>query len=75
MSDDRPLAEDHCPNCRGELWVCENHHDVPWNEGDPPCCGGAGAPCPACNMPTDGSMPKPMTGSTTIWDIHRGWLS
>lgn len=37
-----------CPNCEGEGWVCENHSNVPWNEGYPPCCGGAGAPC-ECN--------------------------
>ena len=30
-------------------WVCEDHRDRPW-QGDRACgCGGAGAPCPACN--------------------------
>ena len=36
-----------CANCDGQGWVCENHPEVPWGEGDG-CCGGAGMPC-ACN--------------------------
>jgi hypothetical protein len=40
-----------CPTCRGLRWVCENHRDHPW---DGLCCGGAGAPCPACNVPDAG---------------------
>lgn len=55
-----------CATCHGELWVCENHPAVPWNAGDPPCCGGAGMPCPACNTPKDGSMARPMPGSVVI---------
>ncbi len=35
-----------CEICGGELWVCENHRDQPWN-GDGCQCG-AGAPC-ICN--------------------------
>jgi len=34
-----------CPTCQGEGWVCENHQDVAWREGDGCPCGGAGAPC------------------------------
>lgn len=41
-------AKQSCPVCKGEGWVCENHPNEPWNEGDPECCGGAGAPC-ECN--------------------------
>ena len=40
---DKPI----CANCDGEEWVCENHPEVPWLEGDG-CCGGAGMPC-SCN--------------------------
>lgn len=36
-----------CANCDGEGWVCEDHPEVPWLDGDG-CCGGAGMPC-SCN--------------------------
>ena len=36
-----------CANCDGEGWVCEDHPEVPWMDGDG-CCGGAGQPC-SCN--------------------------
>jgi hypothetical protein len=41
-------AELICKYCRGQGWVCENHQDVPWDDGDQSCCGGAGMPC-RCN--------------------------
>lgn len=53
MTDDLPKISDIddavalCANCDGEGWVCENHPEVPWGEGDG-CCGGAGMPC-VCN--------------------------
>ena len=34
-----------CPVCGGDRWVCEDHPNVPWQDGDG-CCGGGGAPCP-----------------------------
>ena len=37
-----------CEICNGEGWVCENHPNNEWNEGNPECCGGAGMPC-VCN--------------------------
>lgn len=33
-----------CANCDDEMWVCENHPEVPWGGGEG-CCGGAGAMC------------------------------
>jgi hypothetical protein len=39
-----------CPRCAGQGTVCENHPDVPWDDGDQPCCGGAGMPCPDSPM-------------------------
>ena len=36
-----------CPNCKGTLWVCENHPDKAWDSSDGCECG-AGMPC-ACN--------------------------
>src|SRR6188472_3993592 len=46
-----------CPRCDDYRWVCENHPDKPW-EGPRACdCGGAGAPCPACNA-SEVTMPE-----------------
>ncbi len=36
-----------CKICLGEGWVCEDHPDKAWKDGDG-CCGGAGMPC-KCN--------------------------
>jgi hypothetical protein len=39
-----------CILCADTGWVCENHPRRPW-EGPHGCdCGGAGMPCPVCNM-------------------------
>ena len=40
-----------CANCTGEGWVCEDHPEVPWLDGDG-CCMGAGMPC-SCNPLSD----------------------
>lgn len=61
-----------CKNCCSQGWVCENHADQPWNDGDPKCCGGAGAPCPDCNVPEDDKFPRLMPGRI-ICD-GRGWM-
>ena len=34
-----------CRHCRGAMWVCENHPEVPWPER---CDCGPGMPCPLC---------------------------
>jgi hypothetical protein len=45
-----------CLRCEDCGWVCENHPDRPW-EGSHACpCGGAGMPCPDCNI-SDGLTP------------------
>lgn len=62
-----------CSSCGDCFWVCENHPDTPWGEGDE-CCGGAGMPCPKCNPSDYDNPPKPLAGSTMIWDINRGWI-
>jgi hypothetical protein len=42
-----------CIFCADTGWVCENHPRRPW-EGPHGCdCGGAGLPCPACNIPEE----------------------
>jgi hypothetical protein len=44
-----------CIFCADTGWVCENHPRRPW-EGPHACdCGGAGMPCPACNIPEEGA--------------------
>jgi len=34
----------NCKLCDGSGWVCEDHEDMAWKDGDG-CCGGAGEPC------------------------------
>lgn len=47
-----------CPLCDDCGWVCENHLARPW-EGEHACeCGGAGMPCPYCNMSDEVSPPR-----------------
>ncbi|SDF02264.1 hypothetical protein SAMN05216337_104283 [Bradyrhizobium brasilense] len=63
---------DDCPICDGTRWVCENHPDRPW-QGERACtCGGAGAPCPACNKANEGEMPSLPKGFRATFD-KRGW--
>jgi hypothetical protein len=46
-----------CQRCAGTRWVCEHHPDLPW-EGPSACgCGGAGAPCPDCNVDNPPQLP------------------
>ena len=42
-----PEEKVECANCDGEGWVCEDHPEVPWQDGQG-CCGAAGMPC-KCN--------------------------
>lgn len=55
---EREKLEQACTCCDGTGWVCEDHPDQPW-EGPHACsCGAAGAPCPHCNRPDDGEVPR-----------------
>ena len=57
-----------CSRCDDYRWVCENHPKRPW-EGPRACaCGGAGAPCPACNVSevTVPEMPDDFVEDRTI---------
>jgi hypothetical protein len=48
-----------CIFCADTGWVCENHARRPW-EGPYACdCGGAGMPCPTCNLPEEGPPRAP----------------
>src|ERR1700736_4703061 len=47
-----------CMRCFGCRWVCEAHPHMAW-EGEYACgCGAPGMPCPACNKPAEGEMPR-----------------
>ena len=48
----------YCARCDNKRWVCENHLDRPFL-GQKVCgCGGAGARCPACNLPGESEEPR-----------------
>ena len=68
--------QSECAVCGGALWVCEDHVDKPWggatNRADACHCGGAGAPCPACNPSDREHPPKMPGGDKTILDKD-GW--
>lgn len=34
-----------CPKCEGQQMVCENHPEIPWDDGERCHCGGAGMAC------------------------------
>jgi hypothetical protein len=59
-----------CLTCEGCGWVCEAHLDRPWgddSDSERAChCGGAGAPCPACNRSDGDHEPRMPPGFTTI---------
>ena len=58
-----------CARCRDTYWVCETHDDRP-RDGEQACgCGGAGMPCPACNVPADGERPRLPAGFTPTLDV------
>ena len=65
-----------CAVYGGALWVCEDHTDKPWggasNRPDACHCGGAGAPCLACNPCDREHPPKIPDGYKTILDKD-GW--
>jgi len=46
-----------CARCRDCGWVCENHPDTPWQGAHAIECG-AGMPCPDCNQPNEGELPR-----------------
>jgi hypothetical protein len=62
------MACDLCEDCG---WVCEEHPGRPW-EGPHACtCGAAGAPCPRCNVPTEGEVPRMPDGFEIEVDEER----
>jgi hypothetical protein len=71
----RPMGFDakmNCSLCEDCGWVCETHPGRPW-EGNHACnCGGAGAPCPWCNLPDKDGTPRLPDGFRTEFD-KKGW--
>jgi hypothetical protein len=58
-----------CTRCRDTYWVCEDHDDRPWS-GESACgCGGAGMPCPFCNVPDPGNRPRMPAGFVPDIDV------
>jgi hypothetical protein len=57
-----------CTVCQDTLWVCESHPAMPWAGASACGCGGAGMPCPACNVPADGERPRLPAGFMTDID-------
>lgn len=73
---DNESMEPECPICKDARWVCEDHLDKPWSgASDAPeaChCGGAGAPCPECNLCDEEHRPEMPEGYESFMD-KRPW--
>ena len=76
---DNGLMDAECAICKGARWVCEDHIDKPWSgASDAPdaChCGGAGAPCPACNPCDAEHKPEMPEGYKSIIDARDSWTN
>jgi hypothetical protein len=59
-----------CSVCDDSGWVCETHPDRPWDHAE--TCGGAGVPCPWCNVPDKNEQPRLPKGFKTGFD-KKGW--
>ncbi|MGK7059224.1 hypothetical protein AB4853_22425 [Bradyrhizobium sp. 1050_B9_N1_2] len=72
--DEKPLAGSAttCTKCDDLGWVGENHPDRPWDGRRACTCGGAGAPCPACNAAGEGEVPRMPEGFRVEVDKD-GW--
>ena len=53
-----------CKICKGYGWVCADHPDVPWDEGQGCGCGAEGMKC-VCNP--QAAMPP---GTEFLRDVH-----
>jgi hypothetical protein len=60
-----------CTLCEDCGWVCEEHPERPWGGKYACICGGAGAPCPRCNV-TENEPPRMPEGFRTEIDKD-GW--
>lgn len=55
-----------CQRCGGSYWVCEDHTDVGWFDGEGCPCRMPGMPCPDCNPETPGVMPLDSDGTQLV---------
>jgi hypothetical protein len=61
----------NCANCDSTGWVCEDHRSKPWH-GPRACgCGGAGVPCPKCNVANADNPPRLPADFETLADAIR----
>lgn len=69
-----PVAEQRCPTCDGENWVCESHQNKPWRQKSDVqdgCYCDAGVPCPDCNISLGRDDPPRMPpGFTDMKDVN-----
>ena len=47
-----------CLVCKDTGWICENHPDQPFGGPHACRCGGAGMPCPKCNLSSEDEPPR-----------------
>jgi hypothetical protein len=60
-----------CAFCTDTGWIYGNHR-CGFGEGPDACCGGAGIPCPTCNIPEKDSTPRMPDSLKTEVDTD-GW--
>jgi hypothetical protein len=60
LSPETPREGPDCSRCNNTGWVCEDHTDRPWDAQRP--CGGAGMPCPSCNVSNEDNPPRLPSG-------------
>jgi hypothetical protein len=58
LSPETPREGPECPRCASTGWVCENHSDRAWDGAKACGCGGAGMPCPSCNVGSEDNPPR-----------------
>jgi hypothetical protein len=58
LSPETPREGPECPRCDHTGWVCEDHSDRPWDGAKACGCGGAGMPCPSCNVSNEDNPPR-----------------
>jgi hypothetical protein len=64
-----------CHRCQDARWVCENHPDKPSGSKSDECCGGAGMPCPDCNLPRAGERPAISADFIPAFDRDKGSIN
>ena len=72
MPPEALTTETQC-KCQGTGWVCENHPEVSFPEGE--CEDGAGEPCGAGMPCSCNPRAKPIAGSTVIWSAENGYAN